>query len=160
MERLRFNRYWHTASPFCKETLFAKGITKVFSSDLQRAKETAEIIAESLHLPVTYLPQFREANDGLLAGMLKTEAKEKFPGVYWNTLAWTQPWPGGESPEAFFHRIETAWRELKADVQDQTVLLVSHGGVMNVILCCENGIAYTNKETYDQIADAGIICIP
>ena len=37
------------------------------------------------------------------------------------------------------------------------MLLVSHGGVMNVILCLEHGIPYTNKETHFQIGDAEII---
>lgn len=141
------------------KTLFDKGIEKVFSSDLPRAKETAEIVAEYLRLPVTYLPQFRESNNGFLAGMLKADAMKRFPGVYWSALEWTQPWPGGESPEMFFHRIENAWRKFKADVKDKTVLLVSHGGVMNAVLCMENGIAYTNKETKYQIADAGIVRI-
>ena len=57
-----------------KTMLRGKGITQIYSSDLTRARETAEIVAETLLLKVTYLPQFRESNNGLLAGMLKTEA--------------------------------------------------------------------------------------
>ena len=34
-------------------------------NDLARAKETAEIVANSLSLEITYLPQFREFNNGL-----------------------------------------------------------------------------------------------
>ena len=34
-------------------------------NDLARAKETAEIAANSLSLEITYLPQFRESNNGL-----------------------------------------------------------------------------------------------
>ena len=142
-----------------KELLFDKKIEEIFSSDLPRAKETAEIVAEFLHLPVSYLPQFRESNNGRLAGMLKTEVKEKYPGLYWRSLDWTQPWPGGESPEMFYQRIEKAWREFKCRVQSRTVLLVSHGGVMNAILCTENGLAYTNKETRYKIAEAEIVCV-
>lgn len=74
-------------------------------------------------------------------------------------LAWTQPWPGGESPEQFYQRIKCAWRAFQDDVQNRTVLLVTHGGVMNVILCLENGVAYTNKETRYRIADAEIIAV-
>lgn len=142
-----------------KSSLRNKGITQIYSSDLIRAKETAEIIAEELSLKVTYLPQFRESNNGLLAGMLKTEAVEKYPGIYWNALDWTETWPEGESPEQFFHRIQSAWNEFKKQVEDDDVLLVSHGGVMNIILCLENGIPYTNKETHFQIKDAEIVQI-
>lgn len=134
-----------------------KGITQIYSSDLIRAKETAEIVANELSLKITYLPQFRESNNGSLAGMLKTEAAEKYPGMYWNTLDWTQTWPEGESPKQFFHRIQSAWYKFQKQVGDDTVLLVSHGGVMNVILCLETGIPYTNKETHFKIKDAEIV---
>ncbi len=142
-----------------KLRLRGKGITHVYASDLVRARETAEIVAEGLSLPITYLPQFRESNNGLLAGMLKSEAIKKYPGVYWNTLDWSEPWPEGESPEQFFHRIRNAWLTFKEQVGAQNVLLVSHGGVMNVILCLENRIPYTNKETHFRIEDAEIIAI-
>ena len=142
-----------------KGSLCGKGITHIYSSDLTRAKETAEIISDELSLPIMYLPQFRESNNGLLAGMLKTEAAKKYPGIYWSALNWTESWPEGESPEQFFLRIRNAWDQFKTQVGNDTVLLVSHGGVMNVILCLENGIPYTNKETKFQIKDAEIVQI-
>ncbi|MDO4740111.1 MAG: histidine phosphatase family protein, partial [Eubacteriales bacterium] len=135
------------------------GITKIYASDLARAKETAEIVANALSLPITYLPQFRESNNGLLAGMLKTKAAEQYPGIYWNALDWTETYPEGESPSQFFHRIQAAWVEFKKRVGKSNILLVSHGGVMNIILCLENGIPYTNKETHFQIRDAEIVQI-
>lgn len=136
-----------------------KCITKIYSSDLARARETAEIIAYDLSLQITYLPQFRECNNGLLAGMLTKEAGEKYPGIYWNMLDWTETWPNGESPEQFFYRIKNAWSEFKKLVGNENVLLVSHGGVMNIILCLENKIPYTNKKTCFKIDDAEIIQI-
>ena len=142
-----------------KSSLYNKGITQIYSSDLVRAKETAEIVANALSLGITYLPQFRESNNGLLAGMLKSEAVEKYPGVYWNALGWTETWPEGESPEQFFQRIHCAWYDFKEQIGKNNVLRVSHGGVMNIILCLENGIPYTNKETYFRIKDAEIVQI-
>lgn len=134
-----------------------KGITRIYSSDLTRAKDTAEIVADELGLEIVYLPQFREVNNGFLAGMLKTEAAGKYPGIYWKALNWTEEYPGGESPEQFFHRIEKAWNDFKTHIDNENVLLISHGGVMNIILCIENRKKYTNKETYYQIEDAAII---
>ena len=142
-----------------KLSLHGKNIKHIYSSDLARAKETAEIVSAELSLNITYLPQFRESNNGLLAGMLKTEAIKKYPGIYWNALEWTQAWPEGESPEQFFNRIQEAWFEFRKRIGHDNVLLESHGGVMNIILCLENGIPYTNKETYFQIKDAEIIQI-
>ena len=40
-------------------------------NDLARAKETAEIVANSLSLEITYLPQFRESNNGLFLKSLE-----------------------------------------------------------------------------------------
>ena len=92
-----------------RASLLDKGIEEIYSSDLPRARETAEIVAEALELPIVFLPRFRERNNGELAGMLRSEAREKYPGLYWSALDWTQRWPGGESPELFYHRIRTAW---------------------------------------------------
>lgn len=142
-----------------KTKLNGKGITRIYASDLTRAKETAEIVADELGLEIEYLPQFRESNNGLLAGMPKAEAARKYPGIYWNALDWEECWPGGESPEQFYNRIKKAWNDFEAQVGTETVLLVSHGGVMNIILCLENGIPYTNKETHFKIKDAEIIQI-
>ena len=46
-------------------------IEYIFSSDLQRAKETADIVSEYLAIPVTHLKEFRETNNGDLAGIPK-----------------------------------------------------------------------------------------
>lgn len=142
-----------------KLQLLNKGISMIYSSDLVRAKETAQIVAQYLNLPVVYLPEFRESNNGYLAGMLKEEAAKKYPGIYWNNLDWEQPWPGGESPQLFYKRIKTAWCEFKEKVHGKTVLLVSHGGVMNIILSLENNEPYTNKETMHKIRDAEVMAI-
>ena len=48
--------------------------------------------------------------------------------------------------EMFFKRVEKAWRDFKADVGNRTVLLVSHSGVMEAVLCIENGVQYTNRK--------------
>ena len=142
-----------------KHKLLDKGITSIYASDLKRAKETAEIVADSLSLDITYLPQFREVNNGLLAGMKKVEAVEKYPGKYFRTLDWAETWPEGESPEQFFCRIKSAWYNFKKKVGSRNVLLVTHGGVINIILCLENGIVYTNKELHFKIKDAEIVKI-
>lgn len=117
-------------------------IGRIYSSDIQRAKETALILQEYLNCQIEYCPEFREANNGFLAGLKHDIANEKYPGVYWSTLAYSQRYPGGESPEEFFRRIQTAWADFKSNIGqtcDKDVLLVTHGGVIEVILCIENG---------------------
>ena len=134
----------------------------IYTSDLPRARQTADILAATLSLPVTELPSFRETNNGELAGMDNDLANQKYPGLYWNALAWDEHYPGGESPQEFFHRIERAWLAFKAQLQEdgENVVLVTHAGVINAIACIENNTAYTNKRLSYPTKNAEIVAIP
>lgn len=134
-------------------------INHIFSSDLPRAKETAEIIADKLNIEVRFICEFREINNGTLAGMLKEQAKIIYPGIYYSALKWEQLYPNGESPKLFYDRITAAWNNFKdyAEKMYGNTLLVTHGGVINAILCCENNEKYTNKYVKYQAGNAEII---
>ena len=45
------------------------GIKRIYSSDLLRAMQTAQSVADKLYLPIIPMPEFREVNNGDLAGM-------------------------------------------------------------------------------------------
>ena len=137
-------------------------IERIYSIDLPRAKETADIIAKALGLKVIFIKEFRETNNGILAGIQKEKARAEFPGLYWSTLEWEQSYPNGESPAEFFGRIESAWQSFRkqADAMPGNTLLVTHGGVIDAILCIENGKEYTNKHVTFQTAHAAMVCVP
>ena len=134
-------------------------IRHIFSSDLLRAKETADIIAERLGVGVIFLREFRETNNGDLAGISKERFQTDYPGLYYSSLEWEQRYPNGESPKQFYNRIRDAWDAFKNKVEalDENVALVTHGGVIDVVLCIENGIAYTNKYVSHKVAYAEMI---
>ncbi len=134
-------------------------IKKVYSSDLMRAKQTSEILAKGLGLDVEYLSDFREVNNGILAGVKNDIAKERFPNLFWNTLEWDECYPDGESPKQFFERIKNAWSNFKANVKniDGNVLLVTHGGVINAIYHIEHSIPYSNKTKSVSVKNAEIV---
>ena len=123
------------------------GVGRIYSSDLPRARQTADILSNALGLAVEERPEFRETNNGVLAGMKNTVAAERYPGLYWSALAWDERYPGGESPHEFFARIEKAWYGFKTMLGklDCNAILVTHGGVITAIQCIENGVQYTNK---------------
>lgn len=133
----------------------------IYTSDLARARQTAEILSAALNVPIKELPEFREANNGVLAGMDNKKAEELYPGLYWNTLAWEQPYPGGESPCDFYRRISKAWYEFKSRHKgcSYDVVLVTHGGVINAIQCIENSVAYSNKTNSFPLSNAEMISI-
>lgn len=137
------------------------GIQQVYSSDLLRAMQTAQIVADSLRLPIAPKPEFREVNNGDLAGMKNELAAEQYPGLYWNTLAWEQQYPGGESPKEFYERIRCAWDVLQKDIleRNENVMLVTHGGVMHVILSIVKGEIYSNQASPRKIRNAELIAL-
>ena len=132
----------------------------IYSSDLQRTKETAEILSSYLDCPVEYNKGLRETNNGALAGIKHEIANEKYPGLYWSSLAYDEHYPNGESPEIFYNRVKKTWLELKNRILDnpsKNFLFVTHQGVIEVILCIENNIVYSNKETHFYVANAQLI---
>lgn len=137
------------------------GIKHIYSSDLLRAVQTAQPVAEKLHLPVIPMPEFREVNNGTLAGMKNELVAEKYPGLYWNTLDWERRYPGGESPKDFYERISRAWEVFQKMVleRNENVLLVTHGGVINVILSIVNHIDYSNKKVLRKIRNAELLAL-
>ena len=134
-------------------------IDHIYSSDLRRAMQTAEIIANKIKLPIITLPQFRETNNGDLAGMKNDIALVRYPGLFWNQLGWEQCYPGGESPKQFYERIATAWRDFSKKIisQSEDVILVTHGGVIHVILSIVEKRSYSNTEKQRNIGYAEII---
>lgn len=141
-----------------KEKKEEYGIKKILSSDLVRAKETAEILAEALGVPVINDVELREADNGSLAGMPNAEALEKYPGVFWSMLKPDECYPNGESPNMFFARIK-AWFEafLKEckDI-DGNVLVVTHGGVINVVYHLVRNMEWSNAKKPISVGNCSV----
>ena len=137
-------------------------IQHIVASDLPRAEQTADIVGKRLEIAVDLNPLFREVDNGVLAGMPKEDARKKYPGLYWRSLGWEESYPNGESPKQFFERIKAAWEHLKANaaVSNGDTLLVTHAGVIDVILCLENGVPYTNRHTSFRLGSAKLTAVP
>lgn len=133
-------------------------IKNVFSSDIKRAKQTTEIISDKLNVPVKFLSEFREINNGDLAGMDNKLASKKYPDLYYRNLEWDECYPNGESPKEFFERISNAWIKFTQSVSEyeSNVLLVTHAGVINIIRCIIDNTEYSNKSKYPTIPSAKI----
>ena len=132
--------------------------TKIITSDLKRAETTATILAETLQLPLEKERDLRETNNGDLAGMLNSEADQKFPRLYFRSLAMDEHYPNGESPREFYQRIKT-WFELflkENHNSDETQIVVTHGGVINIIYHLLNQIEWTNKSNLFHVKHCSI----
>src|SRR5215210_3123910 len=105
------------------------GIDVVYSSDLARARETAEIVAEGAGLEVRLDERLRERGFGDWEGLNSDEIKERFAEAH--TLWRTGEGRGAENAEPFAEfaaRIHEFLDDILERHAGKTVLVVSHGG--------------------------------
>ena len=117
------------------ERLVDQKIDAVFASDLKRAWETAQIIVAKNGLNILSEPRLRELKFGILEGLTFDEAQEQYPELI---AAWLgdfhQTPQGGETIDLFNARVISLLEDLKREHDEQTVLLVAHGGPLSEIL--------------------------
>lgn len=136
-------------------------IHHIYSSDLPRAMQTAQILAEKLCLTVALCPEFREVNNGELAGMKNELALVRYPGLFWNQLGWEQNYPGGESPKTFYERISYAWDAFAQELisQNENAVLVTHGGVIHVLRAILENRPYNNQNKHRKVDYTEVIAL-
>lgn len=110
-------------------------VDALYSSDLARAWQTAERIAQATGLACRALPQLRERRYGVFEGLTYAEAEAHFPQLYQRLHARDpdlQPLAGGESLVALYLRVSAALQQMAARHPGQTVVAVTHGGVLDI----------------------------
>ena len=120
------------------DELAGEHFTAFYSSDLQRARVTAEIIAQKLALPIRTDPRLREINMGIWEGQLLSE----IPGLYPEAWADRQSnpvdsrAPGGESLRELSVRVIQAVEDICAQYHaDDRIVIVAHGLSLAVFFC-------------------------
>lgn len=116
----------------------------IISSDLVRAKETAEIISSKLTKKIIYSDKLREINNGDLKNLTKSEFKSEYRDLYFSKLRMTEAYPNGESPINFYIRVRDAFVEILNEYKGKKILIVTHGGVITILQCLINGWKYSN----------------
>ena len=110
-------------------------IDAIYSSDLQRAWVTARAIAETTQAPLTAHQGLRERSFGVLQGHTfeELEAKEPEQAYRWRKRDPAFAPEGGESLIALRERITTTTYALAAQHMGGQIVLVAHGGVLDVL---------------------------
>ena len=101
---------------------------RFYCSDLKRALQTAEIVGREISITPQLIPELREFNNGIAAGMLREEA-EKIRREPTEPLGDWQPYPEAETWGQFYQRVAKAMDRLIGE-QDEPLLLVTHGGTL------------------------------
>ncbi|MBM3179994.1 MAG: histidine phosphatase family protein [Chloroflexi bacterium] len=125
----------------------------IYSSDLLRARQTAELIAGPMGLTVTLETRLREINLGVWEGMLSSEVETQYPQELAERAR--DPYharaPQGESPSDMTERVVAAVNDIAKEHADESVIIVSHGVSLAIIICHAQG--FPLDEVYEHVPE-------
>ncbi|OGE85562.1 MAG: hypothetical protein A3J48_04555 [Candidatus Doudnabacteria bacterium RIFCSPHIGHO2_02_FULL_46_11] len=115
------------------EKLISKQIEAIYCSPKIRAKEAAQIINSKLNLPFNVIEGLEERDYGILNGIDKDEAKQKYPEIVEQHKNIYNTDPEGESYEDFKKRILTTLTNIIGNNNYKTIAIITHGGPIKLI---------------------------
>ena len=112
-----------------------RSIDRLFSSDLRRAQATAQSIADVCGCVLQTDSRLREKGFGAWEGLTYAEIMESDAEGYkrWRKDPSVYTPAGGEGLDAATRRVAQVWQEIE-QVAAETVVLVSHGGTLRILL--------------------------
>jgi probable phosphoglycerate mutase len=120
-------------------SLAAAGLDAIYTSDLLRARQTAEIVAEVLELPVAVDARVREVDVGEWSGLTTPEIERLYPAGHRRRLAGGTGWDHGETYEELGERVVEALVAISAAWPNGRALVVTHGGPMRAAWLAAGG---------------------
>jgi broad specificity phosphatase PhoE len=131
------------------------GFVALYSSDLRRAMETAQIIGAEMGLAVISEPRLREINLGRWQGMLTDDIRAQYPDEFrrWHDVPLTVLPPDGETVHALAARVLEAINEVIARYPKRRVGVVAHELPIAIVLCRSAGLGL--KHLRDMIPENG-----
>lgn len=115
--------------------LLDTGIEHIYSSDLQRCIQTAQPLADQLGTPVQIESRLREIHVGVFQGLTRAEVERDYADVYARYRVDDNfTIPNGESRIALQTRSFEAWEDLTSQQHVSTVLMVTHGGTLRMLM--------------------------
>jgi broad specificity phosphatase PhoE len=134
----------------------------VYSSDLQRARETAEIVARSKELHVEVVRDLREVDVGSWSGLTRAEAEARFPDDYARWVQGGEGWNDGETYAEMSRRVVRAILLIADQYRNGRVLVVAHGGSIRAVHAAALGLdvhAYRRIQRVEPNATLSAVCV-
>ena len=130
---------------------------RLYSSDLIRTLQTAGPASERLGLPSVGDRALREQAFGIIDGMSVPDIQQQHPDIWarWQAFDPDYSPPGGESQRQFQARVMDALARLTVAHAGQRLLVVTHGGVLDILYRAANGLPLGGPRQCD-IPNAGI----
>ena len=135
------------------------GIEKIYSSDLIRSLETAEIVNKELNVELLLSDKLREIGYGKWEGQLWETVYAENPdlGNSWECLGADFSSPGGEKALGFRKRVIDEFSRIIMSEPDRKILLVVHGQVMKMILSCFQQVKASELFTFIRLSNCQYI---
>lgn len=115
----------------------------VISSPRTRCADFARAFAAERGLPLEWDARLAELDFGDWEGLEPRILQHTHPEAL--TRFWNDPWaftpPGGERMAEFEMRVHAAWADISKRHAGRHVLVVTHGGVIRLLLCVARGLA-------------------
>jgi probable phosphoglycerate mutase len=124
----------------------------LYSSDLQRAHQTAQPISKTFSLNITATPHLRERHVGILQGLTKQQVSE-LHGKHWENDF--DIVPDGETKAEFLKRITNQIALIAENHIDESVVVVTHGHAIRQFITH----AGYDKDEWPPITNASIITV-
>lgn len=134
---------------FLASAAFATDIHAIYSSDLSRAHETAQIATRSLGQTIITDPGLRERSYGIYQGEDWSSLSKASDGkALIDFRKPDQPIEGGESYLAFSQRVSRAFEGIAHQHPGQNVLVFTHGGVIDIAWRCSTGATLETQRPF------------
>lgn len=107
-----------------------------FSSTLERAYQTAEILLAGQNTPINQLDALREIDMGTWEGMKYEDIEHQYPvehNNFWNRPSQFKP-DGGESFQELEIRAMAIFDQITTRYRGKTILLTSHAGFIKTLI--------------------------
>ncbi len=132
------------------EGMAGRHVELIYSSDLKRAVDTANIIADRLKVKVNIDSRLRERNMGEMEGLTHEMYGEIAPDRLKKYLTFDPAWPipDGESLIQRSERCVSAANDICANHPGQTILIVAHGGVLSSFFHHAVGMDLSNPRCF------------
>jgi broad specificity phosphatase PhoE len=114
----------------------------IYASPRFRTVDSARILASGLERPVEIVPDLREINFGDFEGLSYDDIAATYPDLYrqWMESPTTVHFPNGECEAEVRERVLRAFETICRAREGQTAVIVSHSGVIRIIVAWALGM--------------------
>ena len=133
-------------------------IDKIYSSDLQRAYNTAVPVSELTGIPINDVKELREICAGIWEGRLANEIEIEYEQEFrtWRKDYSNARLPGGESVQEVYERVVPFVKKIAKENDGLTLLFASHASPIRAVECNSRGFGWERMSEVSFVNNSAI----